>query len=209
MSTIFNPSGSADGELQYRDAASWATARDASSSTEAPAQGANICCYVENSGGLYYIIRSFFTFATGTTLAGATITAATFSLYGGASGSDPTTDSAVLTASTQTDPTSLAQADYDNITKNSPTELADRFAYSSWASGAYNDFTLNASGLAAINQTPGGYTKFCLRAGKEVDDVAPSSTSSYIRCQFSDQTNKPKLTVTYTTPGGVKFFTFI
>lgn len=206
--TNFNPPTSGNGLLQYRDAATWAIARNATSSTEAVVTtGPNIILYTEKTAGMFYIIRSFFPFLTGNVLQGSQIRSATFSIYGD-SGlfANPISESAVLTASTQADGATLAQADYDNITLNSPTELASRITYASWNQNGYNNFTLNAAGIAALNKTPGGYTKFCLRTSSDVDNVEPGTISSYISGNFVEETGKePKLTVDFLTGGSFIF----
>lgn len=71
------------------------------------------------------------------------------------------------------------------------------------AAGSYTDWTLNASGIAAINKT--GYTKLMTRINWDIDNTDPGGTG--IRntiCGWqtgnTGQTSGPKLTVTYTLP---------
>lgn len=201
----FYPPELGNGTCPQRDSGSWAAARDATSCSEAVSTGATTFpSYVEKTGGVFHLYRSFFPFLTGNTLAGTTITAGTFTLTDtGAGKSDAFTESLVLTGSTQTDPTALAQADYDNITKDSPTEFATRITFASWTTT--NTYTLNAAGLLAINKTAAGYTKFCTRGSKDVDNSEPTDGSGFVRCYLAAQTGTsedPVLVVTYTLPGG-------
>lgn len=50
-----------------------------------------------------------------------------------------------LILTTQSDPTSLAVGDYDNLTLDTPAEGATRVSVTD---ASYNDFTLNATGLS-------------------------------------------------------------
>jgi len=71
--------------------------------------------------------------------------------------------------------------------------------------GAYNDFTLNASGIANIAKT--GISKFGYRHAVDIDNSAPtwgSGADSYFTASFSDTgSNQPKLDVTFTRAGNI------
>jgi hypothetical protein len=81
--------------------------------------------------------------------------------------------------------------------------LSSTKTYASWSVTGYNNFTLNAAGLAAINKT--GFTWFTLRnVNYDVDAVIPA----WIQNQFSElrywttvkgANYQPELVVTYTT----------
>lgn len=191
-----------DGMVELYYQATWAGVRGASSGTASSGSSTGLFCYTGKYNNTYSIGRGFFPFLTGTTLAGATISAATLSIYGGSNATiNPGGLAIVLSESSQAAGDSLANGDYDNITLNSPTELASRINFSSWSTSAYNDMALNSSGLSAINKTAGGYTKYSMRTSLDVDNSAPSN-ENFIYCHFADETgtsNDPKLVVTYTT----------
>ncbi|MCL4419961.1 hypothetical protein M1146_07780 [Patescibacteria group bacterium] len=72
-------------------------------------------------------------------------------------------------------------------------------------SNAYNNWTLNASGIAAISKT--GITKFAVRLSGDIDNSAPTYSAgaeSHIFFHQSDRTTtqKPRLIVTYTSVTG-------
>ncbi|MBA7713106.1 hypothetical protein ES703_122104 [subsurface metagenome] len=78
-------------------------------------------------------------------------------------------------------------------------------AYADWNIGVYNDFILNAAGLAAISKT--GISKFGIRnANYDVVAVEPNnivgSKISLLRCWTADKgiAYAPKLVVTYLSP---------
>jgi len=147
-----------------------------------------------------------------------TISSATFSLYaqsktlvGG--GLTPAVTVAIV-SSNPASTSALVAADYADELYGT-TDFATRLAYASVSTVAYNDFTLNASGIANISKT--GISKFGLRVGADVDNSEPTGTGdTYYDIYFytADQTgttNDPKLVVehaivTVTSRG---FFTLV
>jgi hypothetical protein len=82
------------------------------------------------------------------------------------------------------------------------TEYSTDISYSSWSTSAYNAFTLNATGIAAIDVS--GKSKFGARDTKyDVTGTPPSWSSSQLTsftCYFVEETgtaNDPKLVVTH------------
>jgi hypothetical protein len=77
-------------------------------------------------------------------------------------------------------------------------EIAD----SSLTDDAYNNWTLNSTGIAAISKT--GYTKFKQRYSGDVDnETPPNQPVDYgAVTDGSTATNPPKISVTYTVPSG-------
>lgn len=104
-------------------------------------------------------------------------------------------------SSTPASNTGLVASDFANV---GSTPFATAIGYSSIATGAYNDFTLNSNGLANISKT--GVSKFSTRnENYEVSNVAPtwagSNLTSDIQASQADETGTtqdPKLVVTYT-----------
>jgi hypothetical protein len=92
--------------------------------------------------------------------------------------------------------TALANSDYGQC---GSTAFATAIAYADIASG-YNNFTLNASGLANISKT--GYSRFSFRnANYDVAGSAPawSSDEASATYHYHDSPDGAKLVVTYTS----------
>lgn len=133
-----------------------------------------------------------------------TVTSATLSLYGSnkttALGS---TDIDVVSFS-PANAASYANSDYSNF---GTTRYATGIPSASWSTTGYNDFTLNATGIAAINGS--GNTHFGLRLKWDVDGTFGgswvSNSSTGFEMYSADQigtTNDPMLTVTHAAAGG-------
>ncbi|OGO14671.1 MAG: hypothetical protein A2Z02_02925 [Chloroflexi bacterium RBG_16_48_7] len=96
--------------------------------------------------------------------------------------------------------TSVAAGDFDSLGTTAFCDTAK--SYAGFSTSGYNDFSLNASGLAAIDKA--GVSKFGFRnANYDVANSAPSwagSKTSYFTIYFAEQGTgyKPKLVVTYT-----------
>lgn len=153
-------------------------------------------------GGSYSIFRSAFLFDTSSIPDTDSITSATFSLYGtGSASEDVDTDSVSVVASTPASNTAIALGDFDQF---GTTKLATDITIASWNTGAYNDFTLNASGLAAISKT--GITKLGARTAKDISATTPTG-ENYVFTHYADQTgttNDPKLVVVHASATSVK-----
>jgi len=98
--------------------------------------------------------------------------------------------------------TSLTDSDYQGC---GSTEFSSGISYTNTIDDDYNDFTLNASGLANISKT--GVSKFSFRAEREVADDEPTwSNSAYwqmvLRMADYADANDPKLVVTHSEGGG-------
>lgn len=154
--------------------------------------------------------RAFFLFDT-STIGSGVASAATLSIYGGTFGGGggkadnrsiaPNVD--IYTSSPASN-TTLVTGDFDQVGSTSLTTGA--VSYAAWTAGAYNDFTLNASGLAAIATT--GITKLAARNGNyDAAGTAPTAAfgdiGAYLTGVYANNTGTsadPKLVVTYTVP---------
>ena len=131
------------------------------------------------------------------------VSAAVLSTYG----FDKVDDGSLLTsaqagvavvASTPASNTALVNADYG---QTGSTRFATDIAYDSYATLAYNDFTLNSDGRAAVSVT--GVSKFGFRQAIDLDAGSPtwvSAVSKYVRANSADvalTTTDPKLVVTH------------
>ena len=130
----------------------------------------------------------------------ATITSATFSLYGAGTKTNSVGDiNASLVGFIPATPTNLVKADFNT---RQTTKYATDIPYATWSNTSWNNFTLNAAGLAAINKT--GYTQLMITNTWDADNSTVGLTGAgytYSRLQANDTTagvNIPVLTVEYT-----------
>lgn len=141
----------------------------------------------ESRAGAFEIYRDFFYFDTSSLGAGATVSAATFSLYGYSQA-----DSDVV-AMKGTQATPLTTADFDSFT-------GSEYGHVSWGIGAYQDIVFNAQGRSDIEVE--GITKICTREySHDYLDVSPGTSAYNNGCYYTEEGTgyKPKLAVTYTS----------
>ena len=105
--------------------------------------------------------------------------------------------SAVVSSNPATN-TDLVNGDYATFGE---TRFATDITYANFSIGAYNTFSLNGDGIAAISKT--GISKFGFRSDYDLDNVVPtpnSAKTNYTTAYTADQigvTQDPKLVVTY------------
>lgn len=180
-----------DGYVGNVSSSVWDTAHNAATGDWISYTDTNYGCpEAGKDSGIFYIERCFFPFNTADLPDGATITDATFSVYVSThTGSDKIN----VLGETQASPTELVYDDYDNVGSTQFSTEATPI------NGQYNDFTLNAAGIANISLS--GYSYFSLRNyPHDILDVEPSD-DSYPTIRFSeytDTTYDPKLVITYT-----------
>lgn len=214
--TVFNPdanpeSTSVDGVIT-RDIAgppweSWATIRTSTgniASDSATTMGLGITTDV-NANQYKSLSRVVLLFDTSAIPDEATINSATVELYANSKANSFSEDWAtVVVASTPASNTALATGDY---LQTGSTALSGTVATSAITTSAYNTWTLNAAGLAAISKT--GVTKLALVLDRDRSDSEPAHQTSKdhsVVFQTSDNTNKPKLVVSYTGSDGYAYF---
>lgn len=151
------------------------------------------------------LYRSLFTFDTSALTGAAVIASTTVSLFDTFGVSDPSGlgPGVDLVSVTPTADNALTAADYSAFGTTSYT--GNPKTAGSWSPSAYNVFTLNATGLAAVSKT--GITRIGARESTyDITGATPTWTSGTnvgIGIYFADQTgssNDPKLEVTYTVP---------
>lgn len=152
--------------------------------------------------------RGVFLFDTSSLGSPASISAAVLSLRG-TDKSDGLSASPTINiySSAPASNTDLVAGDFDSL---GSTEFATSVTYASWTTSGYNDFTLNASGIANIDKT--GISKFGARnANYDVANVAPTWAStqlsyfSFDTAEGTGTTNDPKLVVTYSAAPPLTF----
>lgn len=145
--------------------------------------------------------RGFLLFNTAALGASALITAATLSLYSQEGTTELGSDALHIAGAALASPTSLAASDYSNVSRTSFGSITS----GAWTgfSAAYNDISLNASGLAAIALT--GVTQFSAQLGWDLNNSFTGAWGSGLRTHFSwlcadasGTSTDPKLVVTYT-----------
>ena len=161
------------------------------------------------------LLRSIFLFNTVNLGDGSTIDSATFSLFGDSksnaqSGESSANSTQELVASTPASNTALVAADFAQL---GSTSFGSSVTQANWSNVAYNDITINATGLSNISKT--GVTKFGIRSKWDLDNTVTGLTWGIDAAQgisgiFADTTGTstdPKLAVVYTPAGGgVPFF---
>jgi hypothetical protein len=171
-----------DGFVEYGYNASWDTTHDAvtgSSVDYAPGDfGFDTGSYFSTSDE-FKIMRGFLPIDTSGIADGDTVTAAIMYVYAKAK-DDYDNDGDdwinIVGATSQAATTSLITADYNQCgSVNNPTEWATRIDLGSITISAYNQFTFNATGRAAVNKT--GVTLLGTREGHDCIDNAIDPTT--------------------------------
>lgn len=130
------------------------------------------------------------------------ITASTYSLYGQSENHALGSPDINVYSSNPASNTEIVADDHDTLGDTPYCDTA--IGYASWTTSGYNDFILNATGIAAVSKT--SITKFGVReATHDVGGSEPTwSESAYmwIQAWSADKGNgyKPKLVVTYEPP---------
>ncbi len=132
------------------------------------------------SSDWFRMYRIFINFDTNTLPKGINISAATVRVWGelkdNGLGISPALN--VFSSSSAFNSTVVA-ADYDKV---GDTPFATAIAYADWTASAWNDFELNAAGIAAI--VSGGVTNFSIRESNyDAPDIAPP-WSSNLECNM-------------------------
>lgn len=176
----------------------YATVRGAATGDQATVNGASGAVRAVSSffSPTYFVQRGFIIFNLASIPVTAVVSAVTVSLFGNSKGGD---DDTAIVESTQAATNNLTTADFDAFNS---TELASRVT--TWSTSGYNDYTLNASGIALVQAAiaAGGYAKFCLRNKKDIDNNTPAedNTVQGYGSQDTGTTHDPKIVVTYTPP---------
>ena len=150
------------------------------------------------------IYRSIYLFNTSALTSSAIISAGVFSLYVTAVDADWAGSEFDLVTSSPASNTALADVDYDQV---GTTKQATSIAFSSLSTSAYNDFTLNATGLTNVSKT--GITKLGGRISFDTSNTEQTWSNAKdgsVTANYADVgSNKPKLVITYTLPSSAFF----
>lgn len=155
------------------------------------------------SGKFTTLRRAIFLFDTSALTSAANITSAVLSLYINAKADTnsyaPTID---IYTSTPASNTALIGTDFAQVGSTSQTGAPK--SYASLITSAYNDFTLDATGISNVSKT--GISKFGARERKyDADNTTPawatgaSTTINWASADTAGTTQDPKLVITYNT----------
>lgn len=131
------------------------------------------------------------------------VSSATFSLDGAADKDNPFSLSINIYSTNPASNTAIAASDHQTV---GTTAYATALAQSGLSDAAYNDWTLNATGLAAISLT--GVTKFSEQYPEDAADSGPTwqaSKNQYWAAHSADTTGTatdPKLVVVHSAAAG-------
>ena len=209
VATIYSSAG--DGAIRNSDSV-WATVRGAASGASNDGTSASSgggCPLTIFADPNYIIDRGFFPFVTSSLGADSIVSAATLNIYV-VTKTDLSNGNVALIQTTQASVTALSNDDYNNLTLDSPSEGATRLDIGTdITTGAYNIWTLNATGLGWIDEV--GNTLLGLREKRDIDNTTPDANQNDLvvrYSEFADTTSDPYLSVTYTPPtrAGYSFF---
>ena len=197
-----------DGLVYHENLAglAWADIRTATGNNAIDDTDANIFSGLRGDGNTDKwdrLLRAIFLFDTSPLPDTATISSAVLSLKGlGSVNPGGTSPSINIYVSNPAADTSLTGTDFATT---GTTAFATAIAFASWSDAGYNDFTLNASGIANISKTI--VSKFsAVNANYDVAGSAPAwssgnqDTINGYYAETAGTTSDPKLVVTYTVP---------
>ena len=180
----------------YGSNATYATAHDAATGTIHKDE-TTYYNYVGQvlSGGVYYLNRAFLFFDTSSLGSGATISAATLSLYGHSDLSIQDFDITIRDGQPTYphDPVETGDYLYSHYSGDGGT-----YGTEGWSTGAYNDITVNATGQGWISKT--GTTKLALISSRDISETAPDADEERVIFYRTGKGSgyQPKLVITYT-----------
>jgi hypothetical protein len=201
-----------DGRTFWQGDAVWSTARTSAgtgaSDTVAAAGSANIVTFTTSSNW-DTIIRFIALFDTSSIGDSDTIDSATFSLFGSSVTDTGFNQAARMVDSNPASNTAVGAGDYYRNSLpigGGALQSATSIDLGVWSTSAYNDFTLDATGLASISKT--GVSKFGMMLTNDQSGTEPtwaSNVGASAGCKHADTagtTNDPKLVVQYTAAAG-------
>lgn len=202
--TITSTNDNAAGRLDHQSN-NFSTARDAAVGTSASAADTLNGCfaYLTSPGGTYFISRGVTTYNLASVPSQSKINSVTIQLYiSSTSFANEDSDTMYIVESSQS--SSLVTSDYNNVTF---TELGSK-ALSAITQNAYNDFELNATGIALVQTKTESVLKLGHLMGKDFNNVAPTGNNQ-VNIAGSSGDNPPKVVVTYTPFTGSFLFGFV
>lgn len=173
--------------------------------------GATLEPYLESNGTSNKwneIDRAFMNFNTGPTIpSNAIIDSAKLTLFCSAK-SDKFSQSVGVTGATPASKSTLVNADYAQV---QGIDFITRVTLTALTTGGTADYTLNASGIAAIQKGGSAITSMAIRLSSDIDGIAPTwaiSTNANAQFHAASQTSPALLTVVWHLPAATEFLPF-
>lgn len=145
-----------------------------------------------------FLKRGFVTFNTFGLSAAANISAVTLSIYGNAKTNGLGTPDMHVAGVTLGNPYTLVTSDF----AKAQTTSFGSISYASFSTTGYNDISLNASGIAAINKV--GFTEFSIQLSWDILNnfsgtwsASPANSQMAVVNGNGVSSQRPKLTITY------------
>ena len=192
-----------DGDVKHNAANStWATIRDGAG-TGVDVTGVNTSVFLAagtTTDTWTEIQRSIMCFDASSISDDATKDSAIFSLYGGGKSNGISSEATHIAGATPANTNNLVSADYAQVQRTTFGNVT----YASFTVGAYNDITLNASGLTNISLT--AVSKFSAQHAPDINNSPPAWVNGannqvyWSSADTAGTTQDPKLVVTYTPP---------
>lgn len=194
---------SVDARVRNLGSATFSTVRDAATgdfASDSETGSEIIGCEYQVANG-YIINRGIFLFDSSALGDSDTVDSATFSLYvTSTSNTDNDGDDyeSVVTSSPASN-TAVTTADFDQLSTTEQHDSGQRKDITGISTGAYLDWTLNATGIGNVSKT--SVSKFGVREGHDITNSAipaVENNGNRISVYFADQTgttNDPKLVV--------------
>jgi len=186
----------------------WATIRAGVGTSSGDSDGSayvRIYSRGDTSGNWVQLGRMILLFDTSPLTSSADIISVKMSLYVGNKKDTHEALNLSMVTSTPASNTALVNADYQQL---QTTKQANDLTYAGIATSAYNDFSLNSTGLNNISKT--SISKFGIRLTKDLaDSPTPTWSSGADYSGFviatADGAGPPRLVVTYTLHSGIFF----
>ena len=200
--TVYSAAG--DGIIRNAAVDTWAnvigaatgTVVDSTTATQVMVQAAGTSTYGDSK---FYCDRQFFAFDTSSLPDDAIVTDVKLGVYITTVDATSAGGSVNVFEGTQASTTTLATSDFDAV---GSTAWATAINFTSLSAGAYNEWTFNSTGRAAVSLT--GSTKVCLRSSLDSGNSAPTganwSAFSGRNSEYASTTSDPYLTITYSLP---------
>lgn len=210
--STFNPdahpeTSSFDGYTFQNPAGNWTTARSITSAGTLVDSGTtNFLCYIRDNGSAWTgMLKGIHLFDISSIPAGATITDVDFQFYVTAASENHSGLEVTVAGWTTSSDTGLTGTDHDIA--NAGDRLASDKGVGTYSTSAYNSHTFNATGVAFVQSAldGDGIVRIGTLTSADYDNVEPTkvNATSSVSGHSAENSNKPKLVVTYTEGGGV------
>lgn len=191
--TITSTDDNAAGEVSNANS-NFSTARNAATGTSASPGDSNCGTRASLSAGTWFIERGFLTYDLSSIPSNAVIVSAKVEIYFNSVSFQDAGAAWHVVEGTQS--SSLTTADFNNLVFTSLGTI-DLGAVNQ---DAYNDVTLNSTGLTLVQSKFGTTLKMVHILSTDLNDTTPSGSGDELNVSSPASGEPPKITVTYTVP---------